>query len=92
MKAIRFRPNLLAEIRALPRDERREIGKRISEAQEFIGQPHLHKGVGIRKLRDDYFEIRVGRSRRLVFEHTTEALVVELMGNHNDVKRFLKSL
>ena len=93
MKDIRFNSALLLEIRKRPTADRREIGKCLAEAQRVIGQPHLHKGIGMRKLRDDYFEIRVGGLRqRLVFENTKDALVFELIGDHDDVKRFLKSL
>ncbi len=72
--------------------ERKEIGRRISEAQSSMGQPHLHKGTGLRKLSDHYFELRVDPKLRLVFEDTPSALVFEFMGNHDEVKRFLKDL
>ncbi len=42
------------------------MGGRIAAAQRFLGQPHLHKGLGLRKLQDDYFEIRVGLKPRLL--------------------------
>ena len=57
-----------------------------------MGIPHLHRGIGLRKLRDDYFEIRVGLKARLVFENTPTGLFFEFLGNHDEVKRFLKSL
>ena len=91
MKAVRINAGLLKHIRGLPVNERREVGERIAEAQRCIGQPHLHKGVGLRKLQDDYFEIRVGLKLRLVFENAPEALVFEMTGDHDDVKNFLKS-
>ena len=91
MKEIRIRAALLKKIRALRAAERRAVGESISEAQICVGQPHLHKGTGLRKLQDDYYEIRVGLKQRLVFENTPEALVFEMMGDHDDVKKFLKS-
>jgi len=91
LKAVSFDPGLLKEIRAKPAAERHEIGERIAEAQRYMGHPHSHKGVGLRKLQDDYYEIRVGLKQRLVFENTPEALVFEFLGDHDEVKRFLKS-
>ena len=91
MKPIRIHPALLKEIRARTAAERQSIGARIAEAQRSIGQPHLHRGIGLRKLRDDYYEIRVGLKLRLVLENTPAALVFECMGDHDDVKRFLKT-
>lgn len=90
MKPVRIQAALLKEIRAKSASERQAIGTRIAEAQRSIGQPHLHRGVGLRKLRDDYYEIRVGLKLRLVFENTSEALVFECMGDHNDVRRFIR--
>jgi len=50
----------------------------------------LHKGAGLRKLRDEYFEARMGLKERLLFENTPEALVFEFIGDYDEVKRFLK--
>ncbi len=90
MKDVRIEPALLKEIRRQPVAERRAIGRRIGEIQRVIGWPHLHKGVGLRKLRDEYFEARTSLKERLIFENAPEALVFEFMGNHDEVKRFLK--
>ncbi|MBI2925305.1 MAG: hypothetical protein HYY24_06320 [Verrucomicrobia bacterium] len=90
MKRIRIQPGLLRAIRAMPSADRRAVRERIAQAQRHLGQPHLHRGVGLRKLRDDWYEIRVGLKLRLVFENTSEALVFEFLGDHDDVKRFLK--
>ena len=91
MKNVRINPALLKEIRQKSSAERHAIGRRITEIQRVIGWPHLHKGAGVRKLRDEYFEARLDRKRRLVFENTSEALVFEFLGNHDEVKKFLKS-
>jgi DNA-binding helix-hairpin-helix protein with protein kinase domain len=91
VKDIRIHLALRKEVRQRPKEERLAIGKRIADAQRLMGEPHLRKGAGLRKLRNDYFEVRVGLKERLVFENTETALVFELIGNHEDVKRFLKS-
>ena len=90
MKRVRIQPDLLKAIRAMPAAERRAVGERIAEAQRHFGQPHPHRGLGLRKLRDDWYEIRLGLKLRLVFENTSDALVFEFLGDHDDVKRFLK--
>ena len=89
MNPIRIHPALLKAIRALPTAERKVVGQAIAEAQRCLGQPHLHHGLGLRKLRDDWYETRIGLKLRLVFENTSEALVFELLGDHDDVKHFL---
>ncbi|MDD2711197.1 MAG: hypothetical protein PHV34_24740 [Verrucomicrobiae bacterium] len=91
MKRIDFDPELLELIRLLPRDRRHAIGEAIAATQEAFGQPHQHTGVGLRKLSGQYYEIRMGLDQRLVFEEIDDALYFQMIGNHNDVKRFLKS-
>jgi mRNA-degrading endonuclease RelE of RelBE toxin-antitoxin system len=90
LKAVRIHPDLLKAIRAMPPAERKAIGEQIAQAQRLMGQPHLHRGVGLRKLRDDWYEVRIGLKLRLVFEHTANALSFEFLGDHDDVKSFLK--
>ncbi len=91
MKNVRINPALLKEIRRRPSPARQAIGRRIAEVQRVMGWPHLHKGAGLRKLRDEYYEARIGRKERLLFENTPGALVFEFIGNHDEIKRFLKS-
>lgn len=91
MKAIRIHPDLLKGIRAMSAKDRKAVGQRIAEAQRLMGQPHLHRGVGLRKLRDEWYEIRFGLKLRLVLENTADALSFEFLGDHDDVKSFLKS-
>jgi hypothetical protein len=90
MKSVRIKVALLKQIRKKPVAERRAIGRRIAQIQETIGRPHLHKGVGLRKLRDEYFEARLNLQERLIFEDTPDALVFEFIGSHDEVKRFLR--
>jgi mRNA-degrading endonuclease YafQ of YafQ-DinJ toxin-antitoxin module len=64
--------------------------------RENFGRPHLHAGTGIRDLspkgsKEGIYECRINRSVRLVF--TVEApsiLYFHMMGNHDDVKRYLR--
>lgn len=91
MKPVRIHAGLLKELKALPAAERRAMGARIAEVQAAMGQPHCHRGLGLRKLRDGFFEARLSLGRRLIFEETPEALVFEFLGNHDEVCRFLRS-
>jgi hypothetical protein len=91
LKAVRFDNWLLARIRALPSAERHEVGEAIRRAQESFGQPHLHLGVGLRKLSEQHFEIRVGLDIRLIFTNEPTELKFVFMGNHDEVRRFLRS-
>ena len=85
-------PNLLEQLRALSKEERKELGALISAACDSFGQPHLHQGVGVRNLGHGFYECRKGLKTRLIFERMSDgSLYFHIMGDHAAVKRFLKS-
>jgi len=90
MKDVRIDQRLLDAIRGLAAAERRELGAAIAAAQEVFGSPHAHTGGGVRKLKGRWYEARAGLERRLIFRECADCLSFEFMGNHDEVKRFLK--
>ena len=59
---------------------------------DAFGHPHLHSGLGVRRLKSNHFEFRVGRERRVVFTLEGSTAILRMVGNHDDVRRFLKKL
>ena len=91
MKRAILPPEFREMLRALPKGVRRDVGAAITAMEQSFGQPHLHQGLGMRPLRDDYYEVRLGLKLRLVFRHLREGLNCEMIGSHDDVKRFMRS-
>jgi mRNA-degrading endonuclease YafQ of YafQ-DinJ toxin-antitoxin module len=89
--------DLRAELRSWPKRDRARVGRLIQRVQENFGSPHLHSGTGIRDLspkgsRLGVYECRIGRGLRLVFTSESPALLYfHTIGNHDEVRRFLKS-
>lgn len=54
------------------------------------GVPHLHDGVGLRRI-IPFMECRCGLDLRLVFQREGDALVFHLCGTHDEVRAFLKN-
>jgi len=79
-----------AIVREYPKPTRVEIGKTIDVLQASLGDPHRHAGLGIRKLVNRYFEVRVGLDLRLVFRLDPETISFVFAGSHDEVRRFLK--
>jgi mRNA-degrading endonuclease YafQ of YafQ-DinJ toxin-antitoxin module len=52
----------------------------------------LPKGLGIKKLMGQYWEVRAGLQLRIVYEVEASLIRIISVGNHNDVKRFLRNL
>lgn len=64
----------------------------LNAIQNGFGKPHTHAGLGIRKMRDNWFECRAGLEIRLVFWAGKGHLIFHLAGDHSEVKRFFRSL
>src|SRR6478609_8266332 len=63
----RVTEELLKILRSKSKSERQEVGDAINRVLESWGRPHLHSGIGIRRLSKTIFECRVGLDDRLAF-------------------------
>lgn len=90
-KPLSIDPRVLARLRELPQDERAECLLALCELTEGFGRPHVHSGLGIRKLGNKLFECRVGLAFRFVFQDRLNDIFVSFLGNHDEVKTLLKS-
>jgi len=84
---------LLEAIRSRTKAERQEIGDAINRVLESWGRPHVHSGIGIRRLTKTIFECRVGLDDRLafVFIATPAELVFFFIGNHDEIQKLIRS-
>lgn len=78
-------------LKDLPKSEKTECLLALCELSETFGHPHVHTGLGIRKLGANLFECRAGLSRRFIFLNRSDDLFVSFLGNHDEVKALLKS-
>jgi mRNA-degrading endonuclease YafQ of YafQ-DinJ toxin-antitoxin module len=78
---------------ALAADQRQALFTAILALPGAIGQPHLHQGLGLRKLHPSgIWEARAGLGVRLVFTLEPDLLTLLRAGTHDDVRRFLREL
>lgn len=56
----------------------------------YLETGHASIGLGIKQLHPGVFEVRVGLALRVVYVKEGEHIVLALLGNHDDVRRFLK--
>ena len=69
-----------------------EIQRAIGSFLDNISKGTRPQGLGLRRLRDVFWEIRVGLQYRVLFEMKNDWVTFLFVGNHNEVKRFLKSI
>ena len=82
---------VLRRLHDLPKNERAECLFALCELPEAFGRPHVHIGLGIRKLGDKIFECRASVSLRFIFQDRPSELFVSFLGNHDEVKALLRS-
>jgi hypothetical protein len=74
----------------LPTDVREKASKAIADVACAFGDPHQHRGLGLRKLARRSYEIRVHLQWRVVFVQAGDALVAYDVMNHDEVALWLK--
>ncbi len=92
MKPLDLGESFRRRVREYSKETRGKIGLTLQVIERDFGHPHRHRGLGIRKLTEDYFEIRVGLDIRLVFQNRADCLIFVMAGNHDDVRKFLRGI
>ena len=81
----------IAGLEKLPPEDHAEVVASVSSHARGLWRPHVHAGLGLRQLRSGIYE---GRSRlrwRFVsIKREGDTLVVKMVGNHDDVRRWLR--
>lgn len=83
---------MIKELRDLNPAERTAVGEALNSVLAAWGEPHRHRGSGLRKLGSGIFECRCGLQLRLLFtaDATRRELDFFAMGNHDEIQRILR--
>jgi hypothetical protein len=92
LKDVELDEDFRTEVKALNKEARHLIGHAIAEVQRCFGNPHIHSGIGVRKLRPRLYEARTDLGERLLFEDRDDALFFFKRGDHKEIQKYLKSL
>lgn len=76
---------------SFPKRQLRQIGEVITAVRDGLGTPHLHSGLGIRRLRSGLFACRVGLHLLLIFDAEAGALTFSDFGSHDDIRRIIRN-
>jgi hypothetical protein len=90
MVRIELHPRLLKTARKLSGVERRAVEGALEQLREGFGRPHLHTGLGIRRLRKNLFECRAGLELRVLFLAERGVLTAYDVMTHSEVQKFLR--
>lgn len=88
-----FKPSFERSIKSFHSREKEELKKIAVQTIEILSHDRLaYKGIGLKRLKGDYWEIRKGIKARILFRWTKELVEFVLAGDHNDIKRFLRHI
>jgi hypothetical protein len=90
-KPLTLDPAVLKRLQSLSKSERTECLLTLCELPETFGRPHVHSGLGIRKLGSKLFEFRGNVSLRFIFQDRPADLYIVFLGNHDEVKTLIQS-
>ena len=71
--------------------DRQHISASLAALRDGFGLPHLHSGLGIRRLRRDLFECRAGLYWRIIFLAEKGILTAYDVMTHDQVRVWLRS-
>jgi hypothetical protein len=88
---IDLHPRFLKRVAKLSSTDREPIAAALRALSDGFGNPHLHSGLGIRRLRKDLFECRAGLRWRLVFFAEKGLLTACDPMTHDEIKAWLRT-
>jgi len=90
IKRLAIDPSVLRRLREVPKSDRVECLLALCDLVDAYGQPHVHSGLGIRKLGNKLFECRGNRDLRFIFQDRGDELYISFLGNHNEIRALLR--
>lgn len=88
---IDLHPRLRRRVSKLSVADREQIAESLRALADGFGTPHLHSGLGVRRLRKDLFECRAGLRWRIVFFAERGLLTAYDVMTHDEIKAWLRS-
>jgi hypothetical protein len=76
--------------KCIPEGRRADVAEALRRVQEGFGRPHVHSGLGLRKIGPDLFECQTERGWRLVFIAVKGLLTFDFAGNQDQVQSYLR--
>lgn len=86
------KPAFERSLRRLPPDRKERAKEAIQQLVIFFETRQQPHGLGLKRLRGSFWEIRVGLGDRVLFRLRGELVEFILVGDHDEIRRLLKSV
>jgi mRNA-degrading endonuclease RelE of RelBE toxin-antitoxin system len=91
MMRVLFGNRFLRSLRKIKPDLTADAEKRLAQVAEEFGKPHVHGGIGLRKIGEKSYECRLDLHYRIVFIHRPGELEAFDIMTHEEVRQWLRS-
>ena len=91
MRRICVLPSFERSFRRLSSAQRILVSERLEAFNECLSSGNFAPGFGFKKINHDKYEFRVDLHLRVVIKGEKDIFYLVLVGNHNDVRRFLRN-
>ena len=92
MRAVEYKTSFDRTYKRLSNEEKDNVDKAVEILLRALEVGHFSGGLGLKKLQEDQWEIRVGLALRVCFRMKKNRLEFGLIGTHETIKKFLKNL
>lgn len=88
-----FKPSFDRSVKKFRNREKQELKKIAIQIIDILSCDRIvHKGIGLKRLKDNFWEVRYGIKARILFRWQGDLIEFIFAGNHNAIKRFLKNI
>lgn len=88
---VQLTKKFLARVQSLSAADSAAVDAALADLLNTFGRPHQHAGTSIRPLRPPVYELRLSLSLRIVFVRNGDVLPVDFVGNHDEVRAYLRN-
>ena len=91
MKQVLILPSFERSVKRLTTLEKKALGKSLETFNSFLVSGHLPHGFRLKKIGPDHYEFRIDIRLRVILKSEPGVYYLVLVGNHNEVRRYLLS-
>ena len=74
----------------LPPDRKARAKDAVRQLVQFFETRQQPQGLGLKRLRERYWEVRSGLGDRVIFRLSGDLVELILIGNHDEIRRWLR--
>jgi Txe/YoeB family toxin of Txe-Axe toxin-antitoxin module len=87
-----YKPSFEKVFKKLGLNRQEEVINAISILMDFFENRKKAKGLGLKNLRENYWEIRINVKDRIIFTLEKDKVAFIIADNHDEIKKFLRNI